>query len=61
MFGDRLDDDQCRRLITRLAGTRNPWACAHGRPTFAPLRVLNGEKPRYKRVIDWGRWKTKTT
>jgi len=59
MFEDKLDTDQCARLLARLAATRNPWMCAHGRPTFAPLRVLNSGRAAHKRVIDWRAWKTR--
>lgn len=55
MFEDRLDLDQCERLISRLAATKNPWVCAHGRPTFVPLRTLDGRE--VKRAIDWKKWK----
>jgi DNA mismatch repair protein MLH3 len=57
MFKDRLDADQCARLIARLAATRNPWICAHGRPTFTPLRVLSAPPPPRTRTIDWAKWK----
>lgn len=52
MFEDQLDLDQCERVVSRLASTRNPWACAHGRPTVVPLCVLDGTEPSH-RPIDW--------
>lgn len=55
MFGTKLDEDQCTRLLSRLDATRNPWICAHGRPTVAPLCVLPG-KVSAKREIDWKAW-----
>lgn len=55
MFEDKLNHDQCTRLISRLAATRNPWVCAHGRPTFVPLCILP-HRHTPKRTIDWTRW-----
>lgn len=52
MFEDELDQDQCERLVARLADTQNPWVCAHGRPTIVPLCVLDGEATN-RRHIDW--------
>lgn len=54
MFEDALDQDQCERLVSRLAGTRNPWACAHGRPTVVPLCVIDGAECG-RRPIDWAK------
>ena len=56
MFGDRLNREQCGRLVDRLSSTRQPFMCAHGRPSVAPLAVLNG-RMETKRRIDWPRWK----
>lgn len=59
MFEDRLDNDQCHRLLTRLATTRNPWVCAHGRPTFIPLCTLptsSASRPASRQRIDWASW-----
>jgi DNA mismatch repair ATPase MutL len=36
-FNDALTGDDCSTLIKRLALTQMPFACAHGRPTTAPL------------------------
>lgn len=52
MFEDVLDQDQCKRLVSRLADTRNPWACAHGRPTVVPLCVFDGIESG-RPPIDW--------
>jgi hypothetical protein len=41
-FGDRLSDEQMRQLLNRLAICRDPFHCAHGRPTCWLLAVLNG-------------------
>lgn len=57
MFEDRLDPDQCARLVTQLADARNPWICAHGRPTLAPLTVVPEVKLTARRPIDWAAWK----
>lgn len=54
MFEDQLDRDQCERLVSRLASTRNPWACAHGRPTVVPLCVVDRAEPS-RRPIDWAK------
>lgn len=67
MFGDRLDLDQCTRLVKQLARTELPFQCAHGRPSLVPLVALGGggsggggERPQVgKRRIDWGAWKSR--
>lgn len=56
MFEDKLSRDQCTRLLSRLARTRNPWVCAHGRPTMAPLCILPSTRQSAKRTIDWSAW-----
>jgi DNA mismatch repair protein MLH3 len=65
MFGDRLTLDQCERLVARLAETRTPFVCAHGRPSLVPLIVL-GDDPAMrerrqtgKRKVDWGCWRAR--
>jgi hypothetical protein len=40
MFGDKLDREQCERLVDRLKQTRTPFICAHGRPSLVPLCVI---------------------
>ena len=40
MFGDPLTKDQCRMLISQLAQCRNPFQCAHGRPSTVPILSL---------------------
>lgn len=41
MFGDALTRGECSALVARLAATRMPFCCAHGRPTAAPLVDLS--------------------
>ncbi|BEI84001.1 hypothetical protein CcaverHIS002_0406050 [Cutaneotrichosporon cavernicola] len=59
MFEDRLDTDQCERLVGQLGAARNPWICAHGRPTLAPLTLIPQYRPPARRPIDWAAWKRK--
>lgn len=40
MFGDSLDHGQCVALVRALARCRDPFSCAHGRPTVAPVGLL---------------------
>lgn len=40
MFGDSLDHGQCVALVRALARCRDPFSCAHGRPTVAPVALL---------------------
>ncbi|WVR06205.1 hypothetical protein IAU60_003235 [Kwoniella sp. DSM 27419] len=56
MFQDRLDRDQCERLVSQLGQTRFPFVCAHGRPSMVPVVAIQPEgspaaSPR--RCIDW--------
>ena len=37
MFGDTLSKAECEIIIGALKLTAMPFACAHGRPTVAPL------------------------
>lgn len=53
MFGDKLDRDQCERLIRRLGETRQGFMCAHGRPSLVPLAVLDRRELVGTRTIDW--------
>ncbi|KAL1408393.1 DNA mismatch repair protein [Vanrija albida] len=57
MFEDRLDAEQATRLVARLAATRTPWVCAHGRPTFVPACAWRTGVKSHKRPIDWSKWK----
>lgn len=41
MFGDELRTWEGRALLAALGATRQPLACAHGRPTAAPLVNLD--------------------
>ena len=41
MFGDALPPARARRLVDDLTQTRLFHACAHGRPTAAPLLDLS--------------------
>jgi DNA mismatch repair protein MLH3 len=61
MFEDRLDADQCERLVAQLGAAHNPWICAHGRPTLAPLTLIPQYRPPSRRPIDWAAWKRKHT
>lgn len=36
-FGDKLTQEQCKSLVYSLAECRNPFSCAHGRPSIVPL------------------------
>eukprot|EP00659_Diplonema_papillatum_P018969 gene18969-29215_t len=47
MFNDPLSPEQCRALIEELAQTRDPFHCAHNRPSAAPLC----EKPAPPQVL----------
>ena len=40
MFGDELTKSECECIINALRLTQMPFACAHGRPTCAPLARL---------------------
>ena len=44
MFGDELSREECQQLIAQLASCRNPFQCAHGRPSAAPLLLLPKRK-----------------
>jgi DNA mismatch repair ATPase MutL len=37
MFGDKLNNQECKILIANLADTQMPFFCAHGRPSAVPL------------------------
>jgi DNA mismatch repair protein MLH3 len=37
MFGDTLSFKTCDGLIKKLTRCKNPFECAHGRPTMVPL------------------------
>ncbi|KAL4798772.1 hypothetical protein BDV19DRAFT_356122 [Aspergillus venezuelensis] len=37
MFNDVLSIDDCKNLVSRLAGCVFPFQCAHGRPSMVPL------------------------
>ena len=36
-FGDFLERRRCAKLLAELSQCKNPFACAHGRPTIFPL------------------------
>ncbi|GFZ45397.1 hypothetical protein JCM24511_03123 [Saitozyma sp. JCM 24511] len=59
MFGDRLDQEQCARLIDQLSKTRYPFMCAHGRPSLAPIAGISEAPVGAHRAIDWQAWKAK--
>ncbi|KAK1925298.1 hypothetical protein DB88DRAFT_483462 [Papiliotrema laurentii] len=58
MFGDKLDREQCERLVDRLKQTRTPFICAHGRPSLVPLCVMVPAETG-RREIDWVKWKAR--
>ena len=68
MFGDKLSQEQCKRLVGRLKECRQPFVCAHGRPSLIPLCVLAGNcdavteqaGETVMRQIDWERWKERS-
>jgi len=37
MFGDPLTKEQCAELVRRLTLCKNPFVCAHNRPSIVPL------------------------
>ena len=61
MFEDRLDHDQCTRLVKRLSQTNFPFMCAHGRPSLVPLIAIGEGRAEGRRKLDWSMWKTKYT
>lgn len=46
---DVLDKQEIDRLMSDLAGTKNPYSCPHGRPTFIRMKKYEIEKM-FKRV-----------
>ena len=56
MFGDKLDKDQCQRLLHKLRDCKMPFVCAHGRPSLVPLSLLDGSAITGTRSIDWKGW-----
>ncbi|RFU30391.1 hypothetical protein B7463_g5934, partial [Scytalidium lignicola] len=42
MFNDELPNEQCEKLLSRLADCAFPFQCAHGRPSMVPLLELEG-------------------
>lgn len=40
MFGDLLTVSECLTLLERLKRCKNPFQCAHGRPSLAPICYL---------------------
>ena len=43
MFNDHLELTECENLVRRLAETRFPFQCAHGRPSIIPLVALSSD------------------
>ena len=70
MFNDKLDMDECKALVTKLADCVFPFMCAHGRPSMVPIVDLamvrfTGHKsgavkpsPEESFVDAWKRWRT---
>ncbi len=48
--GDRIELNEMYNLIRRLYGCKNPYACAHGRPTMIILSKYELEK-KFKRIV----------
>ena len=42
MFNDELNFTECQELIGKLAQTKFPFICAHGRPSMVPLAEVEG-------------------
>lgn len=57
MFNDSLSLEECKALVDKLARTRFPFICAHGRPSMVPLvetGVLGGyEDQKAMEMADW--------
>lgn len=44
MFGDKLTKEECELLIKDLQKCKNPFYCAHGRPSIVPIyNLMNNE------------------
>ena len=58
MFNDKLELDQCERLVHQLSKTVFPFQCAHGRPSMVPLTALDvlGSSPTPTRHRDPPKW-----
>lgn len=41
MFGDKLSKLECEELLSQLSKCKNPFICAHGRPSLLPLVDLS--------------------
>ncbi|EHS64252.1 uncharacterized protein PGTG_22168 [Puccinia graminis f. sp. tritici CRL 75-36-700-3] len=52
MFGDKLTNQESRKLLTELGRTRLPFSCAHGRPTCYPLFKFGEHPPTSPVIID---------
>lgn len=57
MFNDALSLQECKTLIDKLAKTRFPFICAHGRPSMVPLVETSGlggyEDEKAMNMADW--------
>ena len=57
MFNDCLSLEDCKVLVDKLAGTRFPFICAHGRPSMVPLVETGGlggyEDEKAMEMADW--------
>ncbi|GAA6001835.1 hypothetical protein JCM10207_002342 [Rhodosporidiobolus poonsookiae] len=57
MFNDELTPAQCAALVARLAETRFPFQCAHGRPSLVPLVGLPAASAEERgKGVDWGKF-----
>lgn len=65
MFNDPLTLEECTVLVEKLAQTKFPFMCAHGRPSMVPLvdlEIGDGEGSRLPRARcgfkdGWNKWK----
>ena len=57
MFNDSLSLEECETLVDKLARTRFPFICAHGRPSMVPLVETGGlggyEDEKALEMADW--------
>ena len=57
MFNDSLSLEECEALVDKLARTRFPFICAHGRPSMVPLVETGGlggyEDEKAVEMADW--------
>lgn len=52
MFGDRLNHQECLRLLNELKETSQPFLCAHGRINCIPILKLTNHKHIKKNTVE---------